>query len=99
MICGISSGHMGQEAFVHEAMASKDVPSPTRAVGKAALLKELRKAKRQIRGACGPMDACVFAMDYVLQVALMLADGKHNTPAGWDSIRQMRQALAALKDM
>lgn len=65
-------------------MAPKDAPRPTRNIGKAALLKELRAAKRQICGACGPMDACIFAREYVLQVALMLADGKHNTPAGWD---------------
>ena len=80
-------------------MQVKDVPKPTRNIGKAALLKELRAAKRQISGACSPADACAFAMEYVLEVALMMADQKHNSPVGWNAIQNMRKAMAALKDM
>jgi len=38
-------------------------------------------------------------MDYVLTVALMVADNKHNTPAGWEAIYDMRKAMAALRDL
>ena len=97
-----TSAPIGEDVFVNECMAAKSVSKPTKNVSRRDLLREISKEKKYVRysgSLISPMDGCVFAMDYILTVALMVADNKHNTPAGWDAIYDMRKAMAALRDM
>ena len=76
-------------------MTSVHVPKPVRDISKPTLMREIRTAKRQVLSACAPVDAQLSAMEYVMNVLLMVADNKHNT--GWETIYDMRRAVLALK--
>ena len=98
MICtSNASGNIGADIFVNEIMTSVRVPKPVRDISKPTLMREIRTAKRQVSSACAPVDAQLSAMEYVMNVLLMVADNKHNTLEGWETICDMRRAVLALK--
>ena len=78
-------------------MTSVHVPKPVRDISKPTLMREIRTAKRQVLSACAPVDAQLSAMEYVMNVLLIVADNKHNTSKGWETIYDMRRAVLALK--
>ncbi len=99
LVYGDTSGRMSEDDFVNECMLQKSssVSKPCKNLSRRDLLREIRKEKQYAR--CSGSEGGVFAMDYLLTVALMVADNKHNTPAGWDAVYDMRRAMAALRDL
>ena len=98
MICTANaSGNIGEDVFVNEIMTSVHVPKPVRDISKPTLMREIRTAKRQVLSACAPVDAQLSAMEYAMNVLLMVADNKHNTSEKWETIYDMRRAVLALK--
>ena len=75
----------------------KDGTAYPLARAKSTVLREIRKAKA--KKSFGPSDAHGFAMGFVADAALKVADGKHNTPGGLKAMWNMRLAMAALRDM
>ena len=99
MICtaNASGNILGEDVCVNEIMTSVHVPKPVRDIRKPTLMREIRTAKRQVLSACAPVDAQMSAMEYVMNVLLMVADNKHNTSKGWETIYDMHRAVLALK--
>ena len=93
-------GCIGESCFVRCMNNRKPkLTKPTNPIPKHTILKEIRAAKRSAMGMYGPPDAHVFAMGYVTEMLLIVADNKHTTHRGLEALYKMRLALAALKDM
>ena len=74
---------------------------PTRAISKQSIIRQIKAVKRQVMSYSGfaPSAACLSAMDTVAAVALLVAEDKLNTPAGWDAVYEMRARIANLNNM
>ena len=92
-----ASSHIGEDVSANEIMTSVHASKPIRDISKPTLMKEIRTAKRQVLSACAPVEAQLSAMEYVMNVLLIVADNKHNTSEGWETIYKMRRAMLALK--
>ena len=74
---------------------------PTRAISKLLILRQIKAAKKNIMSYSGFASpaACLYAMEAVADVALLVGADSVNTPAGWDSVHKMRARLVNLENM
>ena len=74
---------------------------PTRAISKQLILRQIKAAKKNIMSCSGFASpaACLYAMEAVADVALLVAADTVNTPAGWESVYKMRVRLVNLENM
>lgn len=93
-------GCIGESSFIEcMNMKKSKVKKPTTLIPKHTLMKEIRAAKRAAMGMHGPPDAHVYALGYVTELLLIIADCRHSSKKGLEAVYKMRLALAALKDM
>jgi hypothetical protein len=76
-----------------------DAKMPTRSIGKQSILKEIKSAKRTIisHSGCVSYGMCISAMEHVAALAILVADGKWNSPKGRTAVYEMRRRIVTLR--